>query len=112
MTQSGPQSSVGFAYCLLTQLISLLPFPYQLEAQCSACPLLGVKRTCPFALHMSANDPKRTCRSRGTCRYLCFGPGLTAFGNAIKVPPASATPWACTGCIRLTLPRGVFHPAA
>ena len=23
-------------------------------------PLLGVKRTCPFALHMSANDPKRT----------------------------------------------------
>src|SRR5215813_15053760 len=30
------------------------------------CPLsrslLGVKRTCPFALHMSAFDPKRTCR--------------------------------------------------
>src|SRR5262245_19959556 len=29
------------------------------------CPLLrplpGVKRTCPFALHMSASDPKRTC---------------------------------------------------
>ena len=24
------------------------------------CPLLGVKRTWPFALHMSANDPKRT----------------------------------------------------
>jgi hypothetical protein len=23
--------------------------------------LLGIKRTCPFALHMSANDPKRTC---------------------------------------------------
>src|SRR5512132_2964464 len=23
--------------------------------------LSGVKRTCPFALHMSANDPKRTC---------------------------------------------------
>src|SRR6476659_11022233 len=23
--------------------------------------LLGAKRTCPFALHMSANDPKRTC---------------------------------------------------
>jgi hypothetical protein len=21
---------------------------------------LGAKRTCPFALHMSANDPKRT----------------------------------------------------
>jgi hypothetical protein len=24
------------------------------------CPLLGVKRTCLFALHMSAIDPKRT----------------------------------------------------
>src|SRR5262249_19026848 len=24
------------------------------------CPLSGVKRTCPFALHMSAFDPKRT----------------------------------------------------
>ena len=24
------------------------------------CPLLGVKRTCHFALHMSAYDPKRT----------------------------------------------------
>src|SRR4029453_16262592 len=26
--------------------------------------LLGVKRTCPFALHMSANDPKRTLDDR------------------------------------------------
>jgi len=26
--------------------------------------LLGAKRTCPFALHMSAFDPKRTCVSR------------------------------------------------
>jgi len=25
--------------------------------------LLGAKRTCPFALHMSANDPKRTCQA-------------------------------------------------
>src|SRR5262245_19379444 len=25
------------------------------------CPLLGVKRTCSFVLHMSAFDPKRTC---------------------------------------------------
>ena len=25
------------------------------------CPLSGVKRTCHFALHMSAYDPKRTC---------------------------------------------------
>ena len=28
------------------------------------CPLLGVKRTCHFALQMSANDPKRTDRDR------------------------------------------------
>jgi hypothetical protein len=27
------------------------------------CPLLGVKRTCLFALHMSAFDPKRTSRA-------------------------------------------------
>ena len=27
------------------------------------CPLLGVKRTCLFALHMSAIDPKRTSAS-------------------------------------------------
>jgi hypothetical protein len=24
------------------------------------CPLSGVKQTCPFALHLSAFDPKRT----------------------------------------------------
>ena len=28
------------------------------------CPLLGVKRTCRFALQMSANDPKRTLLAR------------------------------------------------
>ena len=28
---------------------------------CTACPLLGVKRTCLCALQMSAYDPKRTC---------------------------------------------------
>ena len=36
------------------------------------CPLLGVKRTCLFALHMSAFDPKRTWRtfpSAGLSRY-------------------------------------------
>jgi hypothetical protein len=26
------------------------------------CPLLGVKRIWPIAVHMSANDPKRTSR--------------------------------------------------
>ena len=29
------------------------------------CPLLGVKRTCHFALHMSAYDPKRTLAKIG-----------------------------------------------
>ena len=28
--------------------------------RCAQCPLLGVKRTCSFALQMSAFDPKRT----------------------------------------------------
>src|SRR5262245_42122434 len=30
------------------------------------CPLSGVKRQCPFALHMSAFDPKRTWAYRST----------------------------------------------
>ena len=32
--------------------------------------LSGVKRTCPFALHMSASDPKRTSRLRGVQFWL------------------------------------------
>ena len=35
------------------------------ELHCT-CPLLGVKRTCPFALHMSAYDPKRTSAASDT----------------------------------------------
>src|SRR5262252_10774305 len=31
--------------------------------------LLGAKRTCPFALHMSAFDPKRTLRQFGAFQY-------------------------------------------
>ena len=31
--------------------------------RCAQCPLLGVKRTCSFALQMSAFDPKRTFQS-------------------------------------------------
>jgi len=35
------------------------------QIACAAqCPLLGVKRTCRFALQMSANDPKRTSALR------------------------------------------------
>ena len=34
----------------------------------AACPLSGVKRTCRFALQMSAFDPKRTC----LCKSLWF----------------------------------------
>src|SRR5262245_29464263 len=33
--------------------------------------LLGVKRTCVFAAHMSANDPKRTLRHPISNRYSC-----------------------------------------
>ena len=33
------------------------------ELHCT-CPLSGVKRTCRFALQMSAFDPKRTCNSQ------------------------------------------------
>ena len=32
-------------------------------ARADECPLSGAKRTLPFALHMSANDPKRTWAS-------------------------------------------------
>ena len=40
---------------------------------------LGAKRTCPFALHMSANDPKRTlaCTS--------FDTGLIVLGTPRQV---------------------------
>src|SRR5262245_39036900 len=31
------------------------------------CPLLGVKRTCRFALHLGAFDPKRTLNVRFCC---------------------------------------------
>ena len=34
----------------------------KLGALVQFCPLLGVKRTLVGALHMSANDPKRTSR--------------------------------------------------
>ena len=38
----------------------LLALSGHAELHCT-CPLLGVKRTCRFALQMSAYDPKRTC---------------------------------------------------
>jgi hypothetical protein len=42
------------------------------------CLLSGVKRTCPFALHMSAFDPKRTSalflsKRKGCYDLLCLG---------------------------------------
>ena len=36
------------------------------------CPLLGVKRTCRFALHMSAYDPKRRLDFTSYWRPICF----------------------------------------
>ena len=46
------------------------------ELHCT-CPLLGVKRTCRFALHMSAFDPKRAISVDG---YLRAG-GVMVDGN-------------------------------
>ena len=40
----------------------LLALSGHAELHCK-CPLLGVKRTCHFALHLSACDPKRTCHT-------------------------------------------------
>jgi hypothetical protein len=37
--------------------------PKQICRKTQSMSLLGVKRTCPFALHMSAYDPKRTLRA-------------------------------------------------
>jgi hypothetical protein len=39
---------------------------------------LGAKRTCPFALHMSANDPKRTLGLINSPNYAAFLPLLPA----------------------------------
>jgi pimeloyl-ACP methyl ester carboxylesterase len=45
--------------------------------------LLGAKRTCPFALHMSANDPKRTWTiALHPVLLLLGGDSPPAFGRA------------------------------
>ena len=44
------------------------------------CPLSGVKRTSPSALHMSAFDPKRTSRSRRLMSVVDRAPTLSNFG--------------------------------
>ena len=46
------------------------------ELHCT-CPLSGVKRTCPFALQMSAFDPKRT--SGPAQHALLLRPNLLGF---------------------------------
>jgi hypothetical protein len=40
--------------------------------------LLGAKRTCPFALHMSANDPKQTFAPSDIQQMLIRSPHLRA----------------------------------
>ena len=45
------------------------------------CPLFGAKRTCRFALHMSANDPKRTFSILSYKRANGGSPALLAFGR-------------------------------
>ena len=64
---------------LLAQKVDLMASPHTSAFRCkaditiAAClllwSLLGAKRTCPFALHMSAIDPKRTCRSASPPHY-------------------------------------------
>ena len=46
------------------------------------CPLLGVKRTCPFALRMSANDPKQTSRATFLQSDGHLGVRFCVLGNA------------------------------
>jgi len=47
-------------------------------------PLSGVKRTCGFALQMSANDPKRTCPN-ATCKCP-FGIDVIAYNSDHRLP--------------------------
>ena len=44
------------------------------------CPLLGVKRTWPFALHMSAFDPKRTSADQICCPNFSLAAGRKVLG--------------------------------
>ena len=62
MKRLGEQVSVSFWYLAdARQCASHVRYWHKadIELHCK-CPLLGVKRTCRFALHMSAFDPKRT----------------------------------------------------
>jgi len=58
--------SKGFGSAVRRPMECLLMFAFGGKADMTLCgnpllrSLLGVKRTCPFALHMSAFDPKRT----------------------------------------------------
>jgi hypothetical protein len=54
--------------------------------------LLGVKRTCPFALHMSANDPKRTSPYE---TFLPLRPNLLCLISVVPRPSNGMV--ACTG---------------
>ena len=44
------------------ELLLLLGEVVNLRRESAFAVAIGGKRTCPFALHMSANDPKRTLR--------------------------------------------------
>jgi hypothetical protein len=46
--------------------------------------LLGAKRTCPFALHMSANDPKRTLGWNGTFFSPCQLVAAAAYRREVR----------------------------
>jgi hypothetical protein len=61
--------------------------------------LLGAKRTCPFALHMSANDPKRTFG------YGCGSPANLSvfhdFSRGVAARMALKGALVVVGCVRL-----------
>ena len=61
--------------------------PKQTSLVHRTCPLLGVKRTCHFALHMSAYDPKRTSGGRNSPssrkRFSYFLLGRLRFGDDV-----------------------------
>src|SRR5262245_9800051 len=63
--------------------------------------LSGVKRTCPFALHMSANDPKRTSGLLAKSR--AQPPQLGRFGETFG--------FRCDECLLLRCEPVSPHPA-
>ena len=68
--------------------------------------LLGAKRTCPFALHMSANDPKRTCLTRAITMvtvplWSSFSRSRRPSSSSFRSRPSSSASWPCRRAPRI-----------